>query len=146
MKITRTITGTRARVIVVDTQSLKADEKEFIIPDTFDNIDKLLKALKKNYDNSEQILSAVMNTEKFEELYGLDESVFMKYAVKLDPKTRKPLTDKVSESEPHAENTESEPQVEPQADSNDGLAITAPVTITSVSAKAEKINTKNKNK
>ena len=135
MKITRTITGTRARVIVVNAQSLKADLKEFIISDTFDNNDKLLKALKKNYDNSEQILSAVMNTEKFEELYGLDESVFMKYAVKLDPKTRKPLTDKVSESEP---------QAEPQADSNDGLTITAPVTITSVSAKAEKINTKNK--
>lgn len=126
MKITRTITGTRARVIVVNAQSLKADVKEFIISDTFDNNDKLLKALKKNYDNSEQILSAVMNTEKFEELYGLDESVFMRYAVKLDPKTRKPLTDKVSESEP---------QAEPQ----DGMTITAPVTLTEVKAKATKI-------
>ena len=46
----------------------------------------------------------------------------MQYAVKLDPKTRKPI-------EPE------KPQSEPQ----NGMAITAPITVTEVKAKATKI-------
>ena len=121
MRITRTVTGTRATVIAVNTTTLSAEKKDLTISGTFDNNEKLLKALKKLYDNDAMVISAVLSAEKFEELYGLDEAIFMQYAVKLDAKTRKPI-----EIE--------KPQTEPQ-----GMTITAPITVTEVKAKATKI-------
>lgn len=143
MRITRTVIGTRATVITVNTKTLNAEKKIFSIGKEYDNNDKLLKALKKAYDNEEQVLSTVLTSEKFEELYGLDESIFMKYAVRLDAKTRKPIE---TTAEPQAETTAesqaettAEPQAESQAEPQDGMTITAPVTVTEVSAKATKI-------
>lgn len=121
MRITRTVVGTKATVIAVNTMSLSAEKKNLTISGTFENNEKLLKALKKLYDNDNEIISAVLSADKFEELYGLDEAIFMKYAVKLDAKTRKPIET-------------AEPQTEPQ-----GMAITAPITVTEVKAKATKI-------
>ena len=128
--ITRTVVGTRATVIVVNTTTLSTEKKVLTIAGTFNNNEKLLKTLKKLYINETEVISAVLSAEKFEELYGLDEAIFMQYAVKLDAKTRKPIDT-------------SEPQVEPQ----DGMVITAPVTVTEVKAKATKIksNTTNNN-
>lgn len=127
MRITRTVTGTRATVIAVNTTTLSAEKKDLTIAGTFDNNEKLLKALKKLYDNDNENISAVLSAEKFEELYGLDEAIFMQYAVKLDAKTRKPIDTP-------------EPQAEPQTEPQDGMVITAPVTVTEVKAKATKIN------
>lgn len=129
MRITRTLTGTRATVIAVNTKTLSAEKKDLTIVGTFDNNEKLLKALKKLYDNDNEIISAVLSADKFEELYGLDEAIFMQYAVKLDAKTRKPI----ETTEPQTEPT-SEPTAEPQ-----GMTITAPITVTEVKAKATKI-------
>ena len=117
MRITRTVVGTKATVIAVNTTTLSAEKKDLTIAGTFDSNEKLLKALKKLFDNDNEIISAVLSAEKFEELYGLDESIFMQYAVKLDPKTRKPID-----------------TAEPQ-----GMTITAPITVTEVKAKATKI-------
>ena len=126
MRITRTVVGTKATVIAVNTMTLSAEKKDLTIAGTFDSNEKLLKALKKLFDNDNEIISAVLSTEKFEELYGLDEAIFMQYAVKLDAKTRKPID--TAESQP-------EPTTEPQ----NGMAITAPITVTEVKAKATKI-------
>ena len=93
LRITRTITGTRATVIALNPSSLIATKKVVSVNGTFDGNAKLLKTLKSLYDNETEIISAVLSTDKFEELYGLDEAIFIKYAVKLDPKTRKPLGD-----------------------------------------------------
>lgn len=126
MRITRTLTGTRVTVIAVNTKTLSAEKKVLTISGIFDSNEKLLKALKKLYDNDNEIISAVLSSEKFEELYGLDEAIFMQYAVKLDPKTRKPID---------LEKSQPEPQAEPQ----NGMTITAPITVTEVKAKATKI-------
>ena len=126
MRITRTVVGTKVSVIAVNTTTLSAEKKVLTIAGTFDSNEKLLKALKKLYDNDNEIISAVLTTEKFEELYGLDESIFMQYAVKLDAKTRKPIDT-------------AEPQTEPQAEPQNGMSITAPITVTEVKAKATKI-------
>ena len=126
MRITRTLTGTRATVIVVNTMTLSAEKKDLTIASTFDSNEKLLKALKKLYDNDTEVISTVLSADKFEELYGLDEAIFMKYAVKLDAKTRKPI---------ETEKPQAEPTVEPQ----NGMTITAPITVTEVKAKATKI-------
>lgn len=128
MRITRTVVGTKATVIAVNTMTLSAEKKELTIAGTFDSNEKLLKALKKLYDNDNEIISAVLSTEKFEELYGLDEAIFMQYAVKLDAKTRKPI-----------ETPQPETQTEPQAEPQNGMSITAPITVTEVKAKATKI-------
>ena len=95
----------------------------------------MLKALKKCYEDDVTFLSAVLSAEKTEELYGMDEDIFMQYAVKLDPKTRKPI------AEPTAEPT-AEPIAEPTPEPQDGMTITAPVTVTEVKAKATKIKKK----
>ena len=126
MRITRTVTGTRATVIAVNTTTLSAEKKDLTIAGTFDNSEKLLKALKKLYDNDTEVISTVLSADKFEELYGLDEAIFMQYAVKLDPKTRKPIGSEKSQPESTAE---------PQ----NGMSITAPITVTKVKAKATKI-------
>ena len=131
MRITRTVVGTRATVISVNTTTLSAEKKDLTIAGTFDSNEKLLKALKKLYDNDNEIISTVLSSEKFEDLYGLDEAIFMQYAVKLDAKTRKPIDT--------AEPT-SDPQPEPQPEPQDGMVITTPVTVTEVKAKATKIN------
>ena len=120
--ITRTVIGTKATVIAVNTMSVSSEKKDLTIVGTFDSNEKLLKNLKKLYDNDTEVISAVLSAEKFEELYGLDEAIFMQYAVKLDAKTRKPIDT-------------AEPQTEPQ----NGMAITAPITVTEVKAKATKI-------
>ena len=126
MRITRTVVGTKATVIVVNAMTLSAEKKVLTIAGTFDSNEKLLKALKKLFDNDTEIISTVLTTEKFEELYGLDEAIFMQYAVKLDAKTRKPIDTAESQAES---------QTEPQ----NGMAITAPITVTEVKAKATKI-------
>ena len=130
MRITRTIIGTKATVLTVDANTMIADKHEYVISGTYENNDKLLKALKKRYEDGVTILSAVLSAKKTEELYGIDEDVFMHYAIKLDPKTRKPIA---GSTQPQVELTQ--PQVEPQ----DGMTITAPVTVTEVKAKATKI-------
>ena len=131
--ITRTVVGTKATVIAVNTMTLSAEKKVLTIAGTFDSNEKLLKALKKLYDNDNEIISTVLSTDKFEELYGLDEAIFMKYAIKLDAKTRKPINTAEPQAEPQAE-----PTVEPQTEPQNGMSITAPITVTEVKAKVTK--------
>ena len=127
--ITRTILGTKASVITVDTASMTASTKDFTIGGEWTDNNKLLKALKKTYETDTMVLSAVVKTEKIEKLYGMTEELFMANAVELDAETRKPLSTAVADNDIPTDN---------------GVAITAPVTVTEVSAKAEKIDKKNK--
>ena len=121
--ITRTILGTKASVITVDTINMTASTKEFTIGGEWSDNNKLLKALKKMYETDTLVLSSVVKAEKIEKLYGMTEELFMANAVELDAETRKPIGT-------------AEPTAEPQ----DGMTITAPITVTEVKAKATKIN------
>ena len=125
--ITRTILGTKASVITVDTISMTASTKEFTIGGEWTDNNKLLKALKKIYETDTLVLSSVVKAEKTEKLYGMTEELFMETAVELDTETRKPIG-------------AAEPAPEPTAEPQDGMTITAPVTVTEVKAKATKIN------
>ena len=129
--ITRTILGTKASVITVDTINMTASTKEFTIGGEWSDNNKLLKALKKIYETDTLVLSSVVKAEKTEKLYGMTEELFMANAVELDPETRKPI----GTSDPAPE-----PTAEPTAEPQNGMAITAPVTVTEVKAKAIKIN------
>ena len=127
--ITRTILGTKASVITVDTISMTASTKEFTIGGEWSDNNKLLKALKKTYETDTLILSSVVKAEKTEKLYGMTEELFMANAVELDAETRKPIG--TAESAP-------EPTAEPTAEPKDGMTIIAPITVTEVKAKATK--------
>ena len=129
--ITRTILGTKASVITVDTISMTASTKEFTRGGEWSDNNRLLKALKKIYETDTLVLSSVVKAEKTEKLYGMAEELFMANAVELDTETRKPIDTAESQTEPTAE-----PTAEPQ----DDMTITAPVTVTEVKAKATKIN------
>ena len=132
--ITRTILGTKASVITVDTTNMTATTKDFVIGGEWTDNNKLLKALKKTYETDTLVLSAIVKTEKIEKLYGMTEELFMANAVELDAETRKPLTVNPTDTAV-ADN---------DAPTDNGVAITAPITVTEVSAKAEKIDKKNK--
>ena len=167
--ITRTILATKASVLTVDTISMTASTMEFTIGGEWTDNNKLLKALKKTYETDTLVLSSVVKAEKTEKLYGMTEELFMANAVELDAETRKPVgTSEPAEptaepapeprkpigtsepAEPTAEPAPeprkpigtlepAEPTVEPTAEPQNGMAITAPVTVTQVKAEATKI-------
>lgn len=53
--------------------------------------EQILKALRKQYETDDLKVVSIMATEKREELYGMSEIDFLKYAHRLDPQTRKAL-------------------------------------------------------
>lgn len=110
---------------------MTASTMEFTISGEWTDNNKLLKALKKTYETDTLVLSSVVKAEKTEKLYGMAEELFMANAVELDVETRKPIG--TADSAP-------ESTAEPTAEPQDGMTITAPVTVTEVSAKATKIN------
>lgn len=161
--ITRTILGTKAITITVDTATLEVEQRDYTIGGEWTDNNKLLKAIKKTYEHGTTVISAVIKTEKVEKLYGMTEEFFMAHAVELDAETRKPLTvtgvnpsdtavadNSTSDATAVADNSTSDATAveAPTTDNADnGVAITAPITVTEVSAKAEKIPAKNnKNK
>ena len=66
--ITRTILGTKASVITVDTINMTATTMEFTIGGEWTDNYKLLKALKKTYETDTLVLSSVIKAEKTEKL------------------------------------------------------------------------------
>ena len=61
MRITRTIIGTKATVLTVDANTMIAGKHEYVISGTYESNDKLLKALKKCYEDGVTILSIVLS-------------------------------------------------------------------------------------
>lgn len=84
--VTRTVKGTRARVMCLDTETANAMTIVYEIGGTYPDNDKLLKALQKEHGNNPIALVHIVETEEIEELYGMPESVFLAYAKKLPPR------------------------------------------------------------
>ena len=53
--------------------------------------EQILKALRKEYETDNLKVVTILSTSKREELYGMREVDFLKYAHRLDPQTRKAL-------------------------------------------------------
>ena len=83
--VTRTVSATIAKVMVVEIKTAKAYTIEFTLTGAFKDNNDILKTLKKN-DNEELVYAAVVSTEVKETLYGMPESEFMKYAKELPPR------------------------------------------------------------
>lgn len=87
--ITRTIKTTTATVNIFATETAELFQNDYIVPTT--DAEKALKWLRKNRETDDFKIVNILQFNEIEKLYGIDEEDFMKYAVELDPVTRKPL-------------------------------------------------------
>lgn len=89
--VTRTIVTTNAKVLCVDLATGETFINDTVLPRTYADDKKMLKACEKAI-NSEAVKAVhVMSHEEVETLYGMLETEFVKHAVLLDPETRKAL-------------------------------------------------------
>lgn len=89
--ITRTISGTKATVEVLDKVTKTVIEKDVILNATFNGKDaesKLAKAIAKALNEETELFVSVISTEAINKLYGITPADFMAHAIELDPKTR----------------------------------------------------------
>ena len=84
--VTRTVKGTRARVLCLDTETAESLIIVYEIGGTYPDNAKLLKALQKEHGNSPIALVHIVHTEEIEQLYGMSEADFLKYAEPLPPR------------------------------------------------------------
>lgn len=89
--VTRTFLTTVCEVMVVNTIQAEINNIEVRLTRTYVTDEETLKAVRLTTDTDE--VKAVKIVRKWTEskLYGMSESDFLKYAVELDPETRKVL-------------------------------------------------------
>ena len=113
--VTRTIEVIEVNALCVDLTTAQTETRtlELTGAGTLSD-DAFLKSLKKTYETDVLKVVAITSRTKREELYGLTELDFLKYAKKLDPETRKMLED-VSETEEKPEESTTVPETEETA-------------------------------
>ena len=89
--VTRTILTTKVNALCMDTQTCEACNKDVVLPRTFKDNDKVLKAVKSVIDTPTFKVVDIVDVETVETLYGMDEQKFINESVILDPETRKQL-------------------------------------------------------
>lgn len=86
--VTRTVTSTKATVLVVDITTGTTFDKEVEVARTYKDSDKLLKSIKSSFESATEKIVAIKSSEEVETLYGISEQMFIEIAEKLPP--RKP--------------------------------------------------------
>ena len=81
--VSRTVKGTFVSFISLDIASNQTSSATAYIYGDYATNDKLLKAVKKFYDNSEHIALYVTASEPFYKRFGMDESKFLELAEEL---------------------------------------------------------------
>lgn len=89
--ITRAIVGAKVVAMVVDIDKAETLTQTFELGHYSDDAKKVHKAVEKLIDDENIKLVKVLDVQKTEKLLGITEADFIKYAVELDPKTRKRL-------------------------------------------------------
>lgn len=84
--VTRTVKGTKAEVMCLDTSTAKAFNLEFEVGGTFTDNAKLLKVMKDTFETETLKLVHIVSAEEIEQLYGMPESDFIAHAQKLPPR------------------------------------------------------------
>lgn len=85
--VTRTIKSTKAVVLLMNITTKTPEEKEVIVPRTYEKEDKLVKAITTALHDENLKVCAVLSTEVVETLYGMTEFDFIAYAKVLPPRT-----------------------------------------------------------
>ena len=89
--VTRTIVTTKANVLCMDLKKVEPFNKEVVLPRTYKDDKKLLKAVEEVVNTDEVKAVHVVAKEEVETLYGMSEQDFISNAKVLDPKKRKEL-------------------------------------------------------
>lgn len=89
--VTRTIILTHVTALCVNPQTAETFEQVFTLTGKFADKDKVLKRVSKLYNTEDCTIVAVRELKEFNELYGMDETDFIKGAKILDPAIRKEI-------------------------------------------------------
>ena len=88
--VTRTVLTTECEVLCVDVSTVETTVQTFTLAGKQDNIEQILKSLKKEHETDTFKLVALQGVPVFKEtMYGMKEIDFINIANKLDPDTRK---------------------------------------------------------
>lgn len=117
--VTRTITVLSATALCVEVLTATTKNVELELTGVGElTTEQILKALRKEYESDNFKVVTILSTSKREELYGMREVDFLKYAHRLDPQTRKALAEEsdenftIEETSETAEPTTSESDIE----------------------------------
>ena len=91
--VTRTIESTKVTVMAIEVDTAEVCNKTYNLSGVYASDAKLLKAVQDAYDNDNLKNVHVVDSERIETIYGMDENKFLAMAVALDPTTRKPIND-----------------------------------------------------
>lgn len=86
--VTRTITTTKVNVLCLDIETAEPFNKEVILPRTYKDEKKLLKAVESVVNNDSVKAVHIVDKTEVETLYGMTEQSFIDNATELDPVTR----------------------------------------------------------
>lgn len=89
--ITRTIISTLVTALCVNPQTAETFEQEFRLTGKIADKNKVLKRVSKQYNTDDCTIVAIRELKEVNELYGMDEAVFIREAKILDPATRKEI-------------------------------------------------------
>lgn len=97
--ITRTIISTLVTALCVNPQTAEIFEQEFTLTGKIADKDKVLKRVSKQYNTDDCTIVAIRELKEVNELYGMDEAVFIREAKILDPATRKEIEPELAVAE-----------------------------------------------
>lgn len=79
-KITRTIQTTEATILCLNIETAEPENKTIVLPRTYKNERDIIRAAEKQNTDSNLRLVHVVDVELHSQLYGMPESLFLKYA------------------------------------------------------------------
>lgn len=88
--VTRTVLTTECEVLCVNVSTVETTIQTFTLTGKQENVDQILKSLKKEHETDTFKLVALQGEPVYKEtMYGMKEIDFINIAKKLDPDTRK---------------------------------------------------------
>lgn len=89
--VTRSFEVTRVNVMMCDTITSEVHNKEFDVPRTYKDDNKLLKVVKSMAETDSDKVVTIVDKTVYTKLFGMSEADFLKNSIELDPETRKVL-------------------------------------------------------
>ena len=89
--VTRSFEVTRVNVMMCDTITSEVHNKEFDVPRTYKDDNKLLKVVKTMAETDSDKVVTIVDKTVYTKLFGVSEADFLKNSIELDPETRKIL-------------------------------------------------------
>ena len=87
--VTRTIPTTKVHMFCVNTEDRSTFEQDFVLPRTYKDEQKMMKALEKALDGEPVKPVQILAYEVQETLYGMTEAEFVLYGQVLPPREKK---------------------------------------------------------